>query len=212
MSMPEDKEKLSEEAAFEKAFSDVLSDRPASQKERADTPLNAAQKKAKPDAQKEETVAIPEAEYQKLQKDIADSKDRYLRLFAEFENVRKRTEREKAEFVKYANEELLSQFLNILDDLERSVQAAKTKHEDYDAFLKGIELVMAHVYDVLRKNNVKPIEAVGKKFDPHFHEPLMQEETDKAVEGMILEEFQKGYLFDNKVLRTSKVKVAKNKS
>ena len=140
-----------------------------------------------------------------------DYKDKHLRLLAEFDNVKKRTEREKAEFVKFANEELIEQFLGILDDLERSVEAAKTKHEDYDAFLKGIELVMARVYELLRKNQVRPIEAVGKKFDPHFHEPLMQEETDKAPEDTIVEVFQKGYTINGRVLRTAKVKVAKHK-
>ena len=206
-----DNEKYSEESGFEKAFGDVLSGKPQKKDDPAGTTAF-INKKLKPETNisKEKTVTVAEADYQKFLKDIADSKDRYLRLFAEFENVRKRTEREKAEFVKYANEELLGQFLSILDDLERSVEAAKTKHEDYDAFLKGIELVMGHVYEMLKKNNVKPIGAVGKKFDPHLHEPLMQEETDKAEDGVVLEELQKGYLFDSKVLRTSKVKVAKN--
>ena len=149
-----------------------------------------------------------ETEYQKFREEAKDYKDKYVRLLAEFENVRKRTEREKQDFVKYANEELLQQFLGVLDDLERSIEAAKTKHQDYDAFLKGIELVMVHVYELLRKHHVKPINAAGKKFDPHFHEPLMQEETDKP-EGTVMEEFQKGYMLGDKVIRTSKVKVAK---
>ena len=203
-----DKDKFSEEEALAKFLNESVSSKPESKKEPADA-LDA--EKTQREISKGKTVTISESEYQKLLKDIADSKDRYLRLYAEFENVRKRTEREKAEFVKYANEELLGQFLNILDDLERSVEAAKTKHEDYDAFLKGIELVMAHVYEVFKKNNVKPIEAVGKKFDPHRHEPLMQEETDQVPEGTIIEEFQKGYLLDDRVIRTSKVKVAKHK-
>lgn len=162
-----------------------------------------------PEEKKEKVISLKESEHKKLLAEVADYKDKYVRILAEFDNVRKRTERERLEFVKYANEEILGQFLNILDDLERSVEAAKTKHEDYEAFLKGIELVMAHVYEMLKKNNVKPIEAVGKKFDPHLHEPLMQEETDKVPEGTVMEEFQKGYVFDGRVIRTSKVKVAK---
>jgi len=158
---------------------------------------------------KEKIITLKESEHQKLLKETSDYKDKYVRLLAEFDNVRKRTERERHEFVKYANEGLMGQFLAILDNLERSVEAAKTKHEDYDAFLKGIELVMAHVYALLKKNNVKPIEAVGKKFDPNFHEPLMQEETDKFKEETVMEEFQKGYILDGRVIRTSKVKVAK---
>ena len=159
----------------------------------------------------DEMVFIKEAEYQKLVSEAAEYKDKYLRLFAEFDNARKRMEREKMDFVKYANEGLLSEFLNILDDLERSVEAAKVKHEDYTAFLKGIEMVMAHVYEMLKKNNVKPIESLGKKFDPHCHEALMQEETDQAEDEVILEEFQKGYFLGDRVIRSAKVKVAKKK-
>ena len=161
---------------------------------------------------KEKTIALKESEYEKLVREAAEQKDKYVRLLAEFDNVRKRTERERQEFTKYANEGVISEFINILDDLERSVEAARTKHEDYDAFLKGIEMVMAHVYEMLKKNGVKPIEAKGKMFDPNFHEALLQEETDKAKEGTVTEELQKGYTLGGRVLRTSKVKVAKPKT
>ena len=167
---------------------------------------------AKGEAPQEKIITLKESEHQKLIKEAADYKDKYVRLLAEFDNVRKRMEREKTEFIKFANEELLTQFLSILDDLERSVEAAKAKHEDYEAFLKGIEIVMAHVYEMLKTNNVKPIEARGKMFDPHFHEALLQEETDKFKEGTIIEEFQKGYTLDSRIIRTSKVKVATAKT
>lgn len=143
--------------------------------------------------------------------ELARYKDQYIRLAADFENARKRMEREKIDFIKYANQGLIIDFLNILDDLERSVEAAKAKHEDYTAFLKGIEMVMAHIYDLLKRNGVRPIEAKGKVFDPHFHEALMQEESDSLEEGIIIEEFQKGYMLDDRVIRTNKVKVAKKK-
>lgn len=159
----------------------------------------------------EKTVSLKESEYQKLLADLAESKDKYVRLYAEFDNVRKRMEREKGEFVKYANQELIADFLDILDDLERSVEAARASHEDYAAFLKGIEMVMAHVYDLLRKNDVIPIEAKGKMFDPHCHEALMQEERDDLEEGTVIDEFQKGYMLGSRVIRTNKVKVAKKK-
>lgn len=157
----------------------------------------------------EKTIVLKEPEYKKLLEEVAQAKDKYVRIYADFENARKRMERERQEFVKYANEELLINFLNILDDLERTVEVAQTKHQDYEAFLKGIEMVMAHVYDLLKKNGVKPIEAKGKKFDPNVHEVLMQEETDQAEDGIVLEEFQKGYYLGEKVVRTVKVKLAK---
>jgi molecular chaperone GrpE len=159
----------------------------------------------------QEILQIKESEYRKLNEDLAAYKDKYLRLYAEFENARKRMEREKLEFIKYANEELIVDFLNVLDDLERSVEAAKAKHEDYTAFLKGIEMVMTHIYDLLKRNGVKKIEAKGKKFDPHAHEVLMQEDNDKVEEGTVLEEFQKGYSLGERVVRTAKVKVSKKK-
>jgi len=149
-------------------------------------------------------------ESERLKKEATEYKDKYLRLYAEFENARKRMEREKVEFIKYANEELMVDFLGIMDDLERSVTAAKTRHQDYDAFLKGIEMVMAHVYELLKRNNVKPIEAVGKLFDPHCHEALMQVESDAHEDGTVVEEFQKGYMLGDRVVRTAKVKVAAN--
>ena len=160
------------------------------------------------DGADERLIQISEAEFQQLT-EAATFKEKYIRLYAEFDNARKRMEREKSEFVKYSNEILLAEFLNILDDLERSVQAANSKHEDYEAFLKGIEMVMAHVYEMLKKNGIKSIEAKGKPFDPHQHEVLMQEETSSQEDGIVLEEFQKGYMYNDRVIRTSKVKVAK---
>lgn len=158
--------------------------------------------------QEDKILQLKESEHKKLLQEAADYKDKYLRLFAEFDNARKRMERDRLEFVKYANEELIVEFLNILDDLERSLEAAKARHEDYAAFQKGIEMVMAHVYELLKKNTVKPIESVGKVFDPHYHEALMQVETDQYEDGVIVEEFQKGYLLGDRVVRTAKVKVA----
>ena len=159
---------------------------------------------------------LPEAEVEassdeltKAQEELKEYKDKYLRLYAEFENARKRMERERQEFIKYANEDLIVEFLGVLDNLERSVEAAKAKHEDYAAFLKGIEMVMAHVHELLKKNDVVPIDAKGKKFDPHCHEVLLQEENKDVEEGTVLEEFQKGYKLGDRIVRTAKVKVSK---
>lgn len=151
-----------------------------------------------------------QAEYLQLKKEAAEYKDKYLRLLAEFDNARKRYERERVEFVKYATEGIIGEFLSILDDLQRTVAAANAKHQDYDAFLKGTEMVMAHIYEMLKKNGVKPIEAIGKKFDPHCHEVLMQEPSPAHEDGTVLEELQKGYAMGDRVIRTAKVKVAVN--
>lgn len=160
---------------------------------------------------KEKMIKIKESERAELIEEAAKNKDQYIRLYAEFENARKRMDRDKQEFVKYANEGLVTEFLEILDNLERSVQSAQTKHEDYEAFLKGIEMVMAHIHEMLKRNGVTPVEAQGKVFDPHCHEVLMQEETDEVDDGVIMQEFQKGYRLGERVVRTAKVKVAKKK-
>ncbi|MBM3252053.1 MAG: nucleotide exchange factor GrpE [Candidatus Omnitrophica bacterium] len=161
---------------------------------------------------KENIVEIKEGELKKLQEEAAKAKEyweRILRLQAEFDNAKKRMQKEQSEFVKYANEEIILELLGILDDLERSLEAAQTKHEDQAAFLKGIEMILAHLYEMLKKNKVKAVESQGKLFDPHLHEALMQEETDKFQDGTIIEEFQKGYMLEDRVIRTSKVKVSK---
>jgi len=155
-----------------------------------------------------EKIEVSKAEYDKLAAEAKEYKDKFIRLFAEFENARKRNERERMEFVKYANEGIISDFLNILDDLERSVETAKVKHQDYDAFLKGMEIVMKRIHEMLKAHDVQPVETLGKTFDPHCHEILMQEESDKHQEHEVIEEYQKGYRIGERVIRTAKVKVA----
>lgn len=153
----------------------------------------------------------PESDDQKLRNELAEYKDKYVRLFAEFENARKRNERERGEFVKYANEGLITEFLGIVDDLERTVQAAKANQPDQDVLLKGIEMVFGRMKELLKRNGVQPMKSVGEKFDPHCHEILMLVDSDEHDDGMVIEEFQKGYLLGDKVVRTAKVKVAKPK-
>lgn len=171
---------------------------------------NAKDEKAEVNEEAAQGMAeIPEENVQKLSEELASFKDKYLRLFAEFDNMRKRHDREKGEFVKYANEEVLTEILGVVDDLERSVEAAKAKHEDYSALLTGVEMILGRMRELLKKYNVKPIESLGKKFDPHAHEVLMMVESDKHDDDYVVEVFQKGYAMGDKVIRTAKVKVAK---
>lgn len=163
---------------------------------------------APPQADRKEQDAQPSADSGRWQREAAEYKDKWVRTMAEMDNLRKRSERERLQFVQYANEALVTEFLGILDDLERTVQAATSKHEDYENFLKGVELVMARVHEMLKKNDVRPMDAKGKPFDPHCHEVLMQEETDRCADGEVIEEFQKGYYLKDRVVRTAKVKVA----
>ncbi|MBC8436421.1 MAG: nucleotide exchange factor GrpE [Candidatus Omnitrophica bacterium] len=160
----------------------------------------------------QKTITLQEAEYLKLKEEARqarDYQDKLLRLQADFENMRKRLQREKEDFIKFANEGLILELLNILDDLERAVNLAETKHQDLPAFLKGVEMILAHLYEMLKESGVRPIEARGKLFDPHLHEALMQAEDKDNPENTVIEELQKGYLLNDRVIRTAKVKVSK---
>jgi molecular chaperone GrpE len=162
----------------------------------------------------EKIITLKESEYLKLKEEEEKAKeywDKLLRLQADFENTRKRLEREKQDFVKFANEGLIAELLNILDDLERTVELAQSKHQDLAAFLKGVEMILAHLYEMLKEYGVRTIEAQGKMFDPHLHEALMQIEDKDKPENTIVEELQKGYLLNDRVIRTAKVKVSKHK-
>ena len=160
----------------------------------------------------DKVISLKESEYLKLREEADKSKeywDRLLRLQADFDNTRKRLEKEKQDFLKFANEGIVLELLNILDDLERAVSLAQSKHEDLEAFLKGVGMILAHLYEMLKEHGVKPIESEGKLFDPNFHEALMQVENQDMPEHTIVEELQKGYLLNERVIRTSKVKVSK---
>jgi len=163
-------------------------------------------------SEKEEIVVLKKNEVEQLRLDAEKAReywDRLLRQQAEFENMRKRLERDRQEFQKFAHEDIIVDLLGVLDDLERSVEAAEKKQENFDAFLKGIEMILAHLYELLKKRGVTPIEAKGKKFDPHEHEALMQTETSDHDDEEVIEELQKGYKLYDRVIRTAKVRVAK---
>lgn len=159
----------------------------------------------------EKIVSLKEAEYLKLKEEADKAKeylDKMARLQADFENTRKRLEREKQDFIKFANEGIVIELLNVLDDLERTVELSESKHQDLSAFLKGVEMILAHLYEMLKEYGVKPIEAKGKLFDPNYHEALTQAENKELPEHTVMEELQKGYLMNDRVIRTAKVKVS----
>ncbi len=123
-------------------------------------------------------------------------------LKADFENYRKKVLKEREEFVNQANENLIKRLLIILDDFEKAIYSMKNKED-----LKGVELIYKNFWDLLKQFGLKRIEAKGKEFDPYYHEVLLKERSNKE-EGTILEELQKGYLLNGKVIRHSKVKVS----
>lgn len=135
--------------------------------------------------------------------------DRLLRLQAEFENYKKRMAREKAEFLKYATESVLLEFLPVLDNLERAVTSARATTGNREAVVDGIEMIARLFRSTLEKAGVKPMDAVGHPFDPSLHQAVAQVESADGRDNIVLEEIQKGYLLEGRVLRAAMVKVSR---
>ncbi len=142
-------------------------------------------------------------EIEQKNRKIDELTDTLKRLQAEFENYKKRIDKEKIEFVKFAHADIVAKMLPVLDSFEIALKNTTDKEK----FVEGIKIIYAQLYSVLEAEGLKPIKAAGEKFDPYKHEVLMKQESDKP-DDTILEEFQKGYMLNDKVLRHSKVKVS----
>ncbi|HLK19023.1 MAG TPA: nucleotide exchange factor GrpE [Bryobacteraceae bacterium] len=147
------------------------------------------------------------AERDALLAEKADLTDRLLRRQAEFDNFRRRAERERADVLEYANTETVRSILPILDDFERALKVECTGKE----YARGMELIYQRLSDALKKLGVEPISTKGSKFDPHIHHAVEMSETDDVEDHTILEEYQRGYNFRGKLLRPAMVKVAVTK-
>lgn len=136
-------------------------------------------------------------------------KDQLLRKTADFENFRKRMLREKEDGIRYANSALLLDIVPIIDDFERAIQAA-AETEDFHSFHQGVAMIEKQLVSILERNwSLKRFISLGEEFDPEKHQAIAIEETDKYETAIILEDYQKGYYLQERVLRPSKVKVAK---
>jgi molecular chaperone GrpE len=135
--------------------------------------------------------------------------DRLVRLQAEFENYKKRVTRERAEFLKYAAEGLLLEFLPVLDNLERGIASARVESTNREAVVDGIEMIARLFRAALEKAGVKPMESVGKPFDPNLQQAVAQVESAEWGDNVVVEEIQKGYLLEGRVLRAAMVKVSR---
>jgi len=138
---------------------------------------------------------------------IAELTDRVLRQMAEFDNFRKRTEREKAAMYEVGAKSIVEKLLPVVDNFERGFSTVTEEDKD-DAFVKGMEMVYKQLMTMLESMDVKPIEAVGKEFNPDLHNAVMHVEDEEAGENIVVEEFQKGYTYRDSVVRYSMVKVA----
>jgi molecular chaperone GrpE len=143
-------------------------------------------------------------ERDRLLMERSELNDRLLRRTAEFDNYRKRVERERMELAEYAGMETAKALLPILDDFDRAVKQPCADRE----YAKGVELIHSRVYEILKKTGMEPISAEGQPFDPNLHQGIEMVETEEAEDQTILAEYQRGYLFKGKLLRPSMVKVA----
>jgi molecular chaperone GrpE len=151
-------------------------------------------------------LAALAAERDKLAGERADLQDRLLRARAEFDNARRRAERERSEYLQFAAMDLVRDVLPVLDDFERALKV-ETADRNY---AKGVELIYQRLYETLKKMGLEPIETAGRAFDPNVHQAVERVETDEAADHSILGEFQKGYNFKGKLLRPAMVRVAVN--
>lgn len=143
-----------------------------------------------------------------LQRERDALQDRLLRTAAEFDNYRRRMDRERRELSEYAAADVLTELLPIVDNFERALQAPGGGSE-FEAFRKGIELIHKQMVDLLRKRGVRPIEALGADFDPNFHQAVIHEDSEAHREGEVMQELQRGYMLGDRLLRPAMVKVAK---
>ncbi|MFP4226095.1 MAG: nucleotide exchange factor GrpE [Desulfobacterales bacterium] len=169
---------------------------------------------SKTDLSEDTTIEQLKSELDQVRQEASDEHDRLLRLSAEFENYKKRMDRQAEEFKKYANESLLKELLTVVDNLERAISSSDAdKGVNSEAcVIEGVEMTLNEILKILKKFNVTPIEAKGKPFDPVYHEAMMQEESDEYPENTVINEFQKGYLIHDRLLRPAMVVVSKPKS
>ncbi len=145
------------------------------------------------------------------QEELLIYQDKYIRLAAEFENYKRRAQRDQSDAIRYANESLLKSLLSTVDNLERAIQSGKDAGAN-GALLEGIELTYKQFIETIGKLGVRQISSTGSLFDPTMHQAVAQVESETAKANTVVEEFQKGYFLHDRILRPAMVTVAKEKS
>lgn len=156
--------------------------------------------------ERQELTFNEEAFINGLKKEIEDLKDRYMRLYAEFENYKKMVIREKEDIIKYSNEALINSLIPSLDNLEMAIKHAE---DAYSGLVEGVRLTLKEILKALEKAGLSQIESYMKPFDPQYHEAMSMVERDDVDEMTVVEELRKGYMYKDKVLRPSLVAVSK---
>lgn len=155
----------------------------------------------------EQTVEqILEAKVLKLEEEVKEAEDKYLRLYAEFENFKKRKNQEIETNNKYKSQSVISSILPSLDNLERALEATE-ETEATEALLKGVTMVYEGIQNALKNEGVEVVTPTGEQFDPNYHQAVMQDSDEDKESGIVLETFQKGYTLKDRVIRPAMVKV-----
>jgi molecular chaperone GrpE len=161
----------------------------------------------------ESTATAPEpieiSELDKLQNDLAEQKDKYLRLMAEFENYKRRTSKERLELIQTAGKDILVSLLDVLDDVERAEKQI-TSSDDFDSQKEGVQLVFNKIKSTVYSKGIKPMDSVQQEFDVEKHEAITEiPAPSEDLVGKVIDEVQKGYLLNDKIIRFAKVVVGK---
>ena len=170
---------------------------------------NAPQKEES--SQTVEPLKEMEEKIESLKKEATENHDRLLRVAAEFENYKKRTAREMNDFRKFANENFARAMLPVVDSLDLAITSAGNDRQTNSSVVEGVTMTLKEIYKVFEQFGIKPIESIGKTFDPVFHQAMMQEETEAYPENTVSRELQKGYMIHDRLLRPAMVVVSKKK-
>lgn len=175
----------------------------------ASSPDDPDESDAAASSEPEQGAGAASAELARLEAQAEEMRELALRKQAEFENYRKRMERERSETIQYAASELVKEILPVLDNLERALGAAEAAEAGRDATLReGVSIIQKQFKDILERRGLSEVESQGEAFDPHVHEAVSRVENDEFPEGSVVEVFQKGYRFKDRLLRPAMVSVA----
>ena len=200
-----------EEQETEPTDSDAAESQPVDDESEASEAEESSVDSESEDSPEVEALANLKAEYEAYKAEAEAQRDQMLRTVAEFDNSRKRSEREKEESLKYALESFVKELIPAIDGIERAIQSTG-ESQDFAALAEGVEMIYKGILSTLEKRGVTPIDAVNEPFDPMQHEAVIHVESDEVPENHVIEEWQKGYLLHNRVIRPSMVSVSKGKS
>lgn len=155
----------------------------------------------------EPEVEVLDSEALKFKELAEENEKRYLRTQADFDNFRRRTQKEKEDLAKYATTKLITELVPVIDNFERAMASADA-NADVESLIKGINMIFRQLDGVLQAEGLTVMKTVGEPFNPEFHQAVMQVESDEYEEGIVVEELQKGYMIKDKVLRPAMVKVS----